>query len=72
MLLVDLENHKIYENEALLQLFDAGATYAKLVEDTPLDPVPVRPDRCGCAGRYPSRIRLHARRREDDPAADGG
>ncbi len=34
MLVVDLENHKIYEDEALLELFDAGATYAKLVEDS--------------------------------------
>ena len=31
-----LSNHKVYEDEALLELFDAGATYAKLVEDTPL------------------------------------
>ena len=36
MLVVDLESHKVYEDEALLELFDAGATYAKLVEDTPL------------------------------------
>ncbi|WP_433963963.1 glutamate synthase central domain-containing protein [Tunturiibacter gelidiferens] len=36
MLLVDLEKHKVYEDEELLELFDAGATYAKLVEDTPL------------------------------------
>ena len=36
MLLVDLEQHKIYEDEELLELFDVGATYAKLVEDTPL------------------------------------
>ncbi|MEO6910865.1 MAG: glutamate synthase-related protein, partial [Edaphobacter sp.] len=42
MLLVDLENHKLYENEALLRLFDEGATYAELVEETPLDPVPVQ------------------------------
>ena len=43
MLLVDLERHKIYENEALLQLFDAGATYATLVEDTPLSAAPISP-----------------------------
>lgn len=43
MFLVDLENHKIYENEELLQLFDSGATYAKLFEDTPLDAVAVQP-----------------------------
>ncbi|HEY6376970.1 MAG TPA: glutamate synthase-related protein, partial [Edaphobacter sp.] len=36
MLLVDLVNHKIYEDEALLELFDAGATYATLMEDSPL------------------------------------
>ncbi len=42
MLVVDLENHKIYEDEALLELFDAGATYAKLVEDTPLAPIAVQ------------------------------
>jgi glutamate synthase (ferredoxin) len=36
MLVVDLVNHKVYEDEALLELFDAGATYAKLAEDTPL------------------------------------
>jgi len=43
MLVVDLVNHKIYEDEALLELFDAGATYAKLVEDTPLVPQAVQP-----------------------------
>ncbi len=43
MLVVDLENHKIYEDEALLELFDAGATYAKLVEDTLLAPIAVQP-----------------------------
>ncbi len=30
MLVVDLVNHKVYEDEALLELFDAGATYARL------------------------------------------
>ena len=43
MLLVDMEAHKIYENDALLQLFDAGATYAKLVEESPLEPLPIQP-----------------------------
>src|ERR1700678_1194178 len=43
MLVVDLENRKIYEDEALLELFDAGATYAKLVEDTFLAPVAIQP-----------------------------
>jgi glutamate synthase (NADPH/NADH) large chain len=41
MLVVDLVNHKVYEDEALLELFDAGATYAKLMEDTPLAPVAI-------------------------------
>src|SRR6185312_16266156 len=41
MLVVDLVNHKIYEDETLAELFDAGATYATLVEDTPLVPVEV-------------------------------
>ncbi len=36
MLVVDLVNHKVYEDEALLELFDAGTTYAQLVEETPL------------------------------------
>src|SRR5271154_6705825 len=39
MLVVDLTRHKVYEDEALLELFDAGTTYATLVEDTPLAPV---------------------------------
>ena len=43
MLLVDLVNHKIYEDEALLELFDAGATYATLMEDTPLVAAAVNP-----------------------------
>jgi glutamate synthase (ferredoxin) len=38
MLVVDLAEHKIYEDAALLELFDAGATYAKLMEDAPLLP----------------------------------
>ena len=41
MLVVDLVNHKIYEDETLAELFDAGATYATLVEDTPLVPVAI-------------------------------
>jgi glutamate synthase (NADPH/NADH) large chain len=39
MLVVDLVNRKVYEDEALLELFDAGTTYAGLVEETPLVPV---------------------------------
>ncbi len=35
----DLADHKVYEDEALLELFDSGATYAKLTEDTPLGAV---------------------------------
>jgi glutamate synthase (NADPH/NADH) large chain len=41
MLVVDLEKNKVYEDEELLELFDAGATYAKLVEDATLAPVAV-------------------------------
>src|ERR1700722_11848083 len=36
MLVVDLVNNKVYEDEALLELFDAGTTYVGLVEETPL------------------------------------
>ncbi len=36
MLVVDLVEQKIYEDEALLELFDRGATYAQLVDDTVL------------------------------------
>jgi glutamate synthase (ferredoxin) len=39
MLVVDLVNHKVYEDEALLELLDAGTTYTRLTEDTPLLPV---------------------------------
>jgi glutamate synthase (NADPH/NADH) large chain len=42
MLVVDLEKNKVYEDEELLELFDAGATYATLVEDATLTPVEVR------------------------------
>jgi len=42
MLVVDLEKNKVYEDEELLELFDAGATYAQLVEDTTLVPVEVQ------------------------------
>jgi len=41
MLVVDLVNHKVYEDEALLELFDAGAIYANLVADTLLVPVAI-------------------------------
>ncbi len=36
MLVVDLAKHKVYEDEALLELFDAGTTYDQLAEDAPL------------------------------------
>ncbi len=50
MFVVDLVNHKIYEDEELLELFDAGATYAKLVEDAAIVPVRVEtPDSAGLA-----------------------
>jgi glutamate synthase (NADPH/NADH) large chain len=39
MLVVDLVGHNVYEDESLLELFDAGATYATLVEDAPLIPL---------------------------------
>jgi glutamate synthase (NADPH/NADH) large chain len=39
MLVVDLAEHWVYEDEALLQLFDAGAAYTRLVEDARLAPI---------------------------------
>ncbi len=40
MLVVDLQKHKVYEDEELLKLFDASATqYAVLYEEAPLHPV---------------------------------
>jgi glutamate synthase (ferredoxin) len=36
MLVVDLGQHKVYEDEALLELLDAGTAYDQLAEDTPL------------------------------------
>ena len=49
MLAVDLVEHKIYEDEALLQHFDANATYASLTEETPLPPVQVSTSLAGTA-----------------------
>jgi glutamate synthase (ferredoxin) len=43
MFVVDLVHHKVYEDEALLELFDSGATYTKLVENAPLAPTAVSP-----------------------------
>jgi glutamate synthase (ferredoxin) len=42
MLAVDLVNHKVYENDALLELFDASTTYTGLVEEIALVPAAVR------------------------------
>ncbi|WP_158822319.1 glutamate synthase-related protein [Granulicella sp. S156] len=39
MIAVDMAEHKIYHNEEMLDAFDAKATYALLVEDTPLEPI---------------------------------
>jgi glutamate synthase (ferredoxin) len=39
MLVVDLQTNKVYEDAALLELFDSGATYTKLVSDTTLSPI---------------------------------
>ena len=41
MIAVDMVEHKIYHNEEMLDAFDAKATYAVLVEKTPLLPVEV-------------------------------
>ncbi len=72
MLAVDLVEHWLYEDEALLELFDAGATYAKLVEEATLAPVPLRAHaRRRHSRRHPARLRLHPRRRSDDPPAHG-
>jgi len=39
MLALDMVEHAIYHNQEMLEAFDAKATYAKLVEDTPLLPL---------------------------------
>ncbi|WP_263378371.1 glutamate synthase-related protein [Granulicella paludicola] len=43
MIALDMDEHAIYHNEEMLHAFDAKATYAKLVEDTPLLPLEVEP-----------------------------
>jgi glutamate synthase (NADPH/NADH) large chain len=43
MLALDMEEHAIYHNDEMLKAFDAKATYATLVEDTPLLPLSVHP-----------------------------
>jgi glutamate synthase (ferredoxin) len=40
MLVVDLVEHRVYDDEGLLELFDRGATYAQLADDTPLVALP--------------------------------
>ena len=39
MIGLDMDEHAIYHNDEMLKAFDAKATYAKLVEQTPLVPV---------------------------------
>ena len=53
MLVVDLINHKVYENEALLELFDAGTTYVQLEESpfVPAEPSEVNPVALAAAQR---------------------
>ncbi len=41
MLLVDLVDQKIYDDQALLELFDRDPSYAKLAEISPLPSIPV-------------------------------
>jgi glutamate synthase (NADPH/NADH) large chain len=41
MLVVDLVAGKVYDDEALLELFDRGATYAQLAEISPLAALPL-------------------------------
>ena len=43
MLALDMAEHAIYHNDEMLRAFDAKATYATLVEDTPLLPVAFEP-----------------------------
>ena len=48
MFVVDLLNHRVYEDEELLELLDRDTTYAKLVEDEPIVPLAVAtPDSAG-------------------------
>ncbi len=46
MLVVDLTEHKIYNDQALLEMFDEGATYAQLAEvsSLPAQPLEAAPD----------------------------
>jgi glutamate synthase (NADPH/NADH) large chain len=43
MVALDMDEHAIYHNDEMLRAFDAKATYAKLVEDTPLVGISVNP-----------------------------
>jgi glutamate synthase (ferredoxin) len=42
MMVVDLAEHWVYEDEALLELFDAGGAYNRLLEDARLAPIAPR------------------------------
>jgi len=72
MIVVDLSKNKFYEDEALLALFDEE------MGDMPRsDRHAARAGRLGepgrrCAYRTAAWLWIHARRREDDPAAHGG
>jgi len=46
MIAVDMVEKTIYHNDEMLRAFDAKATYAVLVENTPLEPIEVT-ERCG-------------------------
>jgi glutamate synthase (ferredoxin) len=39
MIAVDMDEHRIYHNEEMLDAFDAKATYARLIENLGLDPI---------------------------------
>ena len=41
MLVVDLAENAVYDDQALLDLFDRGATYAQLAEPSPLTALPI-------------------------------
>jgi len=51
MIGVDMEERKIYHNDEMLDAFDAKATYATLVEDTPLVPIAVTETVADLAGQ---------------------
>ena len=43
MLVVDLVEQKVYDDQALLELFDRGETYSQLAETSPLAALPIEP-----------------------------